>query len=357
MLGEIKRIKYGLKEVNSFIPYTLNELYITSKKDEKIEALVKDIESLLPLPKPANKFFYDLLLDVELIDNLNGNEHQYTLADLHSPSAFDLFAGELKGYKELFEYAPIHLNKLGYSNRFLKDLHHALFSKYNTYYPGEYRRVVSYVGPSIDDAIYITAEPEYMQHNMDEMELFMHRDDVSVFIRSGLLYYQIMANLPFLVGNEMIGRLVSQLYLREFEIIDHYIPLSRHLEKIEDKRIEAYSKNDINIFIKAYLKSLYKALNDAKRMINGYNRIKKSQKKKVLQSDHTIYQKRRLLEILHQSHKTVYLQSEPLQERFNVLSKTIVKRYRLLHELGIVESKKTYFLTLNYNKAMLRLVS
>ncbi|NLN50166.1 MAG: hypothetical protein GX149_00885 [Acholeplasmataceae bacterium] len=356
MLGEYKFEDYGSKKVKTFAPYSLNSLYITTKRSPELERLEGEIHELFPLPRPQNSFFYDLLLDIEMLDSFNLNGSKYTLADLHAPSDFDLFAAELKELKEIYEYAPEHLNKLGYSNRFLKDFQYALFKKHVNYYPGEYRKTISYLGSAMDHAIFISANPNIMQENMDEMELFMHRDDVSVFVRSALLYYQIMTNLPFLIGNDLVARSVSQLYLREFGVINHYIPLSRHLKRIERKRFEAIEKGDLNIFLLAFLNSLKAAILETKVMINGFNRIKNSQKRKIAKSNHTIYQKRRLNEILHQSHKTVYLQSQPLQERFKVLNKTIVKRYRFLHELGIIKTEKTYFAMLYFNQALLKLL-
>lgn len=358
MLGNYKKISYGASEVNSFIPYSLNELYITSKSSNEVNKLVNEIENLFPLPTPSNRFLYDLIQDVEMIESFNLDGSEYTLADLHAPSDYDLFSAELKELKEIFAYVPEHLNTLGYSNRFLKDFHHALFNKYNTYYPGEFRRTISFTGgKTIEQAKFVSAPVANMQHNMDEMELFMHREDVSVFLRSGYLYYQIMTNLPFLIGNEMIARTVAQLYLREFGIIDHYIPLSKHLKRIERKRTEAIEKRDINIFLCSYLKALKAAIVEVKSIVVGYNKLKVNQKRKIDKSDHTIYQKRRLNEVLHQSFKTVYVLSAPLEERFDVKRKTIKKRYRFLEELGIIKSRDTYFSTLYYNEAMLKLVN
>ena len=90
-------------------------------------------------------------------------------------------------------------------------------------------------------------------------------------------------------------------------------------------------------------------------MITGYNRIKLKQEEKIEESDHTIYQKRRLLEMIHVSHRVIYLENEPLQAHFGVLSKTIIKRYRDLMDLDLISKKTTYFNNLYYNKAILKL--
>lgn len=357
MLGEKKIIKYGMQDVETFIPYTLNGLYITSKPSDEINQLVREIESLMPFETSLNRFFLTLIQDVEMLASYELNGSTYNLSDLYAPSSFNLFHKQLKEMQEIYAYAPEHINKLGYANRFLKDLHHALYSKNVRFYPGEFRKTVSFLGSdTIENAYFVSCEPEHMQMNMDEMELFMYRDDISVYVRSALMYYQIMANLPFLIGNQDIARLSSQLYLMEFGGIPHYIPLSRFLEDIEDIRFEALRKGDVNIFIIAYLKAIKEAIESAQYMIKSYNRLKKRQQKLIENSDHTIYQKRRLQEMLIQSHRTVYLDSEPLQETFGVLNKTIIKRYRFLMELGILEKKKTYFENQYYNKGLLRIL-
>ena len=49
MLGTYELKPYGVKKINVFVPYTLNGLYITSKKDSRIDKLVEEIEKLLPI--------------------------------------------------------------------------------------------------------------------------------------------------------------------------------------------------------------------------------------------------------------------------------------------------------------------
>lgn len=357
MLGEFKNIMYGTKNVNSFFPYTLNELYITAFANFEVDKLIGEIEELLPLPKSVNLFFYDLILDKEMIDsfNLDGSEH--SLADLYAPSKFDLFAHELLELKEIFAYAPLHMNQLGYSNRFLKDFHHALFSKHIRFYPGEYRKTVSFTGgKTIEQATFISCSVDHLEANMEEMELFMHREDISVYLKSAFLYYQIMVNLPFLIGNGVIARATSQLYLREYSKLKHFVPLSKHLKRIDKKQLEAINKGDINVFLISYLKALKNAIIDATEMILAFNKLKVSQKRKIEKSKHTIYQKRRLNEILNQSFKTVYVATEPLKDRFDVKRKTIIKRYRFLKDLGIIKVKETYFEKIYYNEGMLKII-
>lgn len=357
MLGEYKNIMYGTKEVKSFFPYSLNELYITANANYEVDKLLEEIESLFPLPTPSNLFFYDLIQDKEMIDSLNLDGAEHTLDELHAPSSFNLFAHELSELKEIFTHVPKHMDKLGFSNRFLKDFHHALFNKHISFYPGEFRKTVSFSGAmDIEQATFVSCSADHLQRNMDEMELFMHRDDISVFLRSAYLYYQIMVNLPFLIGNGTIARATSQLYLREFSTLNHYIPLSKYLKKIEKKRNEAILKEDINIFLISYLKALKAAITEAKEMILSFNKLKINQKRKIEKSNHTIYQKRRLNEILHQSFKTIYLPSEALENRFDVQRKTIIKRYRLLQDLGIIKVKEAYFENIYYNEGMLKII-
>ncbi|MDY0209951.1 MAG: Fic family protein [Acholeplasma sp.] len=355
MLGNYEKKPYGLKQINVFIPYTLNGLLITSKRDSDCETIVKEIESLLPIETPVNRTFYRLIQDTEMLESMKQSIGDYTLSDLYAPSGFNLFYSDLIHFQEVYDEAPSHINKIGYANRFLKDLHYGLFQKHQNQYPGEFRRTQSFLGNSIDQASYIPPDAETMIALMEEMELFMYRDDVSVYIRSALLYYQIATSLPFLIGNLELARMASLLYLIEFDGLKHYITLSRHLTEIESIRMTAVETGDINLFIKAFLTAILEGIKDTQRMIVGYNKLKHKQEDKIEKSDHTIYQKRRLTEMLHVSHRIVYLESEPLQQQFNVLPKTIMKRYRDLMELDIIGKKSTYFSNIYYNKAMLKL--
>ncbi len=357
MLGEYKLINYNSKKVKTFIPYSLNELYITAKKSTVVATLENELTQMLPITNPLNTFFYELLMDTEMLDSLNLSGNNYILADLYSPFDYDLFTTEIKQIKAIFQDEAACFNKIGYSNLFIKGLHKRLFQQHKPYYPGAFRKNISFLGKSFNDANFISAEVKYMENNMDEMELFMHREDISVFQKSALLYYQIMTNLPFAIGNDLIARLVSQLYLIEYSNIKHFLLLSRFLNDIEHVRLEAIKKGDINIFLEAFLTAIKNAIKKIDDIIKGYNKLKLFQEKKIAQSYHTIYQKRRLNEMLHQSHKTVYLLSEPLQKRFSVLNKTIKKRYHFLVELGILKTEKTYFLTRYFNQRLLRLLT
>lgn len=357
MLGQYKKAMYGTKEVECFCPYSLNELHITADANYEVDQLVEEIHKLFPLPTPSNLFFYDLIQDKEMIDSLNLEGSEYTLADLHAPSKFDLFNQELLKLKDIFSKAPIQLEKMGYSNYYLKALHQSLYSKHKKYTPGEFRKNITFIGGiNIEQAIFISSPKDHLEANMVEMDLFMLREDISPFVRSAYLYYQIIVNRPFLIGNEIIARTISQLYLREFASLKHYIPLSKYLRRIDRRRDEAMRKSNINIFLVAFLKTLKAAIIDAREMILAFNKLKVSQKRKVDKSDHTIYQKRRLHEVLHQSFKTIYVASEPLEKRFDVQRKTIIKRYRFLKELGIIKTRETYFEKLYYNEGMLKII-
>lgn len=355
MLGTYEQRPYGVKKIQVFIPYTLNGLHITSKKDQRIDKLVEEIQGMLPLESPLNKAFFRLIQDAEMLDWMRTSIGDYAFSDLYAPSGFNLFYNDLLEFQQVFDEGPAHIKKIGYANRFLKDLHYALFAKHQNQYPGEFRRSQSFIGQSIEQATYIPPDSESMITLMEEMELFMYRDDISVFVRAALLYYQIATALPFLIGNVELARLASQLYLIEFDGIKHYIPLSRHLKQVEDMRKKALAEDDINGFIVYYLQGIKAAIKDANKMITSYNRLKLKQEEKIEESDHTIYQKRRLLEMLHVSHRVIYLENEPLQAQFGVLSKTIIKRYRDLMDLDLISKKTTYFNNLYYNKAILKL--
>lgn len=355
MLGNYEKQTYGSKQIDVFIPYTLNGLYITAKKEDKIEVVLKEIESLLPIETPMNKTLYKLILSKEMLDSYELSGSNYQLLDLLAPSGFNLFHKDLIELLDVYEYAPEHMKKIGYANRYLKDLNFAMFQKHARFYPGEFRKTQSFIGESIDKATYIPPDQNNMVALMDEMELFMYRDDVSVYVRAALLYYQIATSLPFLIGNLELARMISQLYLMEFDGLKHYIPLSKHLKDAEIVREKARLSGDVNIFVLYFLDAIKNAITDSKKIIKGYNIIKVRQEKQIEKSDNTIYQKRRLLEMLHVSHRVIYLENEPLQAQFNVLSKTIIKRYRDLMELGIISKSSTYFSNQYYNKAILKL--
>ena len=357
MLGDYQKVNIDSKEYLSFYPYSLNGLLIKSKKNPETIHLSSEIEALFPLDTPSNKFFLRLIQDKEMLDSLKRSDAELQFKDIYASSGFNLFSSTLKQRQSLYDNAPSELKRLGYCNKFLKYLHFEFFKDKPDYLPGQFRKGITFLGSEdILTAPFVSADYDHMQDNMDEMELFMYRDDISIFIRAALLYYQIMVNLPFEKGNEEVARMASQLYLIEYDGLLHYIPLSKHLKNIETIRFEAIKENNIHVFLSAYLKAIKLAIKDAKRMIKGYNALKVRQENVIERSNHTIYQKRRLLEILHQTHKTIYLKSEPLMERFNVLPKTIVKRYRLLIDLGLVKQKKNYDRNLYYNHALLNIL-
>ncbi|MEZ5339829.1 MAG: Fic family protein [bacterium] len=105
-------------------------------------------------------------------------------------------------------------------SRLIRELHARLMQDVRgaTLDPGEFRRVQNSIGrsgASEADSIYTPPPPQEVAPAMSELEKFINRDDINIFVKTALVHYQFEAIHPFSDGNGRVGRLLVTLMLLE----------------------------------------------------------------------------------------------------------------------------------------------
>lgn len=179
--------------------------------------------------------------DLSMLQALSSVEKQYTLEDV--PDEFRWMAE--MDFDHLYHAAKKGLellDRLPLSGRLLKEIHYiALYGPhYDKLYRGEFRNSPVWIGlpdGNLHSAEFVPPVEEAMRNAFSEMEKFIHyEEETDPMIKAVLLHYQFETIHPFLDGNGRLGRLLVQLYLREFCGLQMpWIPLSRMLIRGMDR--------------------------------------------------------------------------------------------------------------------------
>ena len=102
------------------------------------------------------------------------------------------------------------------SIRLLREMHELLLRDARGQHrrPGELRTSPVWIGGSnLEDAIFVPPPPDAMGPALDDLERFLHQQDMPLLVQLALAHYQFEAIHPFLDGNGRIGRLLIPLML------------------------------------------------------------------------------------------------------------------------------------------------
>jgi Fic family protein len=102
------------------------------------------------------------------------------------------------------------------SMRLMREVHERLMTGVRGGYatPGEFRRSQNWIGGSSpSNAAFVPPPVDAMGQALDDLERFLHEDDLPLLIRLALAHYQFEVIHPFLDGNGRLGRLLIPLVL------------------------------------------------------------------------------------------------------------------------------------------------
>jgi len=173
---------------------------------------------------------------------------------------------EVQNYIEALNSAIKELDTLPISSRLLCKLHAILLSSVRgeNKQPGEFRRSQNWIGgTNPSNAEFVPPQHAYVGELMGDLENFIHNQHIQVpsLIRIAIAHYQFETIHPFLDGNGRIGRLLITLFLVDQQILTKpLLYLSTFFEKNKntyyDKLTEVRTQNNMNLWIKYFLKGV-----------------------------------------------------------------------------------------------------
>ncbi len=102
------------------------------------------------------------------------------------------------------------------SLRLIREIHSHLLAKGrgSSKNPGEFRRSQNWIGGTRPgNAYFVPPPPESASACMNELEIFLHNDEVPLLVKAALAHVQFETIHPFLDGNGRVGRLLITLLL------------------------------------------------------------------------------------------------------------------------------------------------
>lgn len=244
------------------------------KKAYQILGKLNGVSSLLP-----NKdLFISMYVRKEALLSSQIEGTQATLDDIFDPNiAMNInadieevlnYLSALRRVEELIEILPVSI-------RFLKEVHKVLLSgrRGEERYPGELRSSQNWLGPrgsTLRNAAFIPPNVRDMNQALGDLEKYINQEDEQdQLIKIALIHYQFETIHPFLDGNGRIGRLLINVLLRKYEILEndtlylsYYLKRNRteYYDRLMDVRNKGYYEAWIRFFIQGVIESSNHAL-------------------------------------------------------------------------------------------------
>ena len=152
---------------------------------------------------------------------------------------------EVVNYVRAMNHGLARLSTLPLSLRLIRELHEELMQGVRgaERSPGEFRRSQNWIGPagaSLARATFVPPPPHEMHQALDNLEKFLHDQQLPVLVHCALTHAQFETIHPFLDGNGRVGRLLVTLQLCERGALQHpLLYLSHHLKR---HRAEYYDR-------------------------------------------------------------------------------------------------------------------
>lgn len=270
--------------------------------DEDLNQKIKEAYRLLgkldgvSCQLPNKDLFISMYVRKEALLSSQIEGTQATLDDIFDPfleQNISLDVEEVINYLQALHYADELLNQLPISIRFIKEIHQVLLSgrRGEERHPGELRSSQNWIGPggsTLKNARFIPPNVKDMNDSLSDLEKYIHKDDgQDKLIKIALIHYQFETIHPFLDGNGRIGRLLINLLLKQYKLLEYdtlylsyYFKRNRmeYFDRLMDVRLKGHYEAWILFFVEGIIESTKHALSCIQSIIElrkkNINKIK-----------------------------------------------------------------------------------
>jgi Fic family protein len=221
-------------------------LRLLSEADHAVGQL-DGVASKLPNPE----FFVAMYVRHEAVLSSQIEGTQSTLEDILE---YEIGAGgaeqpkdveEVVNYVSAMNHGLARLDTLPLSLRLIREIHEKLMTgtRGGEKNPGEFRRTQNWIGPSgatLRTARFVPPPVSDMQAALDNLENFLHDEELPILVHCALVHAQFETIHPFLDGNGRVGRLLITFLLCHRQVLSK--PLLYLSAYLKTNRIEYYDR-------------------------------------------------------------------------------------------------------------------
>jgi len=263
-IGKYVQQKEGYK---AFVPFDFppKDDFIISpklyKKHEEAIRLVGKLDGITRLLPDKRYFtFMFVVKDAAYSSQIEGT--QATMQDVivapitEKKDRRNSDVDDIEHYIQAADYGTKRAKEFPLSLRLIRELHEKLMTDARAThhaYPGEFRRSQNWIGgKSPADASFVPPPPEDMNHALNDLEKFIHADDMyPSLIKAGLLHAQFETIHPFTDGNGRTGRMLITMFIQHAGILDEpVLYLSSYFKKYQKtyyQKLQSYHDEDSHI--------------------------------------------------------------------------------------------------------------
>lgn len=206
--------------------------------------------------------------------------------------------------------------------------------------PGEFRRSQNWIGGTrLGNAAFVPPPPAEAITCLNELELFLHDEEIPILIKAALAHVQFETIHPFLDGNGRVGRLLITLLLCEGKVLkqpllylSYYFKLHRqyYYEQLNTIRDQGDWERWLDFFVEAVIATATQSL----EIIMALDKQVRKDREKI----QTIGRSSKSATLVHQAMFRHPIASPmKLKEETGLTDATINASLRKLQELGIAE--------------------
>src|SRR3984957_15947968 len=181
-------------------------------------------------------------------------------------------------------YGLERLKTLPLSLRLIREIHSKLLVgvRGSNRTPGDFRTSQNWIGPggcTLANATFVPPPVPEMHTALDNLETFLHNDELPLLIQCGLAHAQFETIHPFLDGNGRVGRLLITFLLcqkraleRPLLYLSHY--LKRHRTAYYDRLMSIRNDGDWEGWLKFFIRGVHEDSREAADTAQNILRIR-----------------------------------------------------------------------------------
>jgi len=199
-------------------------------------------------------------------------------ADARASTRVPADVDDILHYIEALNYGMKRVTKDDFpiSLRLVRELHKRLMQQARATqhaYPGDFRTGYNWIGGTmLSNALFVPPPVEEMKTALDDLEKFIHSDDVTLdVIKAALIHAQFETIHPFTDGNGRTGRMIITFYLWKTGLLEKPVLFLSSFFKKHQKtyyaKLSGYHEGEVDEWVEFFLDGIIEIANEAIQIV------------------------------------------------------------------------------------------